>query len=132
MFSRKQAESFPGRSFYKSSGVNWPRFLPWLVPAFVVAAILAEGMAQLFRIGHYYILIVPLLAAVGVGGMMNLAVSRGHCRSSIVAGLAGVCAGLLLYIGYFYLGMVHDLGPEWAGHPKFLPTYIRLRMMVER
>jgi hypothetical protein len=132
MFSKKQAESFPGRTFYKGKGVDLGRFIPWLLAAFVVAAILAEGMAQLFRLGHYYIFIVPLAAAACVGGMVHLAVNRGHCRSPFVAGLAGFCAGLLLYIGYFYFGMLHDVGPEAVQHPEFFPKYMRLRMMIER
>ena len=131
MFSHKQAESFPGRSFYKGKGVDWPRFLLWLLAAFVVAAILAEGMAQLFRLGQYYVFIVPLVAAACVGGMINLAVSRGHCRSPLVGGVAGFCAGALLYLGYFYFGMIHDFGAEMVKHPDSLPSYIRYRMAIE-
>src|SRR5882724_7225321 len=131
MFSRKQAESFSGRHFYKGAGIDWGRFLPWLLAAVAVAAILAEGMAQLFRVGHYYVFIVPFAAAACVGGMISLAVNRGPCRRSIVAGLAGFTAGLLLYLGYFYFGMIHDFGTEIAGHPAALPDYIRLRMATE-
>jgi len=36
--------------------------LLWLIPAFAVAALLAEGMAQLFIMGHYLIFIVPFIA----------------------------------------------------------------------
>lgn len=132
MFSNKQAESFPGRIFYKGTGVDWARFLPWLLGAFIVASILAECMAELFRAGHYYILIVPLVAALCVGGMINVAVNRGHCRSSLIGGLAGFSAGILLYLGYFYWGMIHDFGTDVAGHPELLPRYIQVRMMIER
>jgi hypothetical protein len=132
MLSHKQAESFPGRNFYKGKGVDWPRFLPWLLAAFIVAAILAEGMALLFSIGQYYIFIVPFAAAACVMGMMTLAVNKGHCRSRWIGGLSGFCAGFVLYVGYFYFGMIHDIGPVVAGHPEFLPTYIRLRMQVEQ
>jgi hypothetical protein len=132
MFSHKIAESFPGRNFYKGKGVEWHRFLPWLLAAFVVAAILAEGMAFLFSIGQYYIFFVPLIAAVCVFGMITLAVNKGHCRSVWIGGLAGLCAGVVLYVGYFYFGMIHDFGPIAAGHPEVLPKYIRLRMRVER
>lgn len=131
MFSHKQAESFPGRHFYKGKGVDWARFLPWLLAAFIVAAVLAEGMAQLFSLGQYYVFIVPFFAAICVAGMMVLAVIKGHCRSTIIGGLSGFCAGLLLYLGYFYFGMIHDFGTKIAGHPEALPSYIRLRMMFE-
>src|SRR5215469_15475966 len=110
MSTRQQAEAFPGRNFYVAKGVNWGRFLVWLFPAFFVAAVLAEIMAQLFVAGHYLILIVPLFAALAVAGMINVAVTKGHCRSAIVSGLAGFCAGVVLYIGHFYLGMIHDFG----------------------
>ena len=131
MSAGQQAEAFPGRNFYKANGVHWMKFLPWLTLAFVVAVALAAGMAQLFAVGHYYIFIVPLLAALCVAGMLNLAVNKGHCRNAVVGGLAGLCAGVVLYIGYFYFGMVHDLGPETANHPEFVPSYIRLRMAIE-
>lgn len=132
MSTRQQAEAFPGRTFYAGKGVNWSRFLLWLFPVFIVVAILAEIMAQLYVAGHYLIFIVPFAAALAVAGMMNLAVNKGHCRSAIVSGLAGFCAGLALYMGYFYLGMIHDFGPEIIGHPEALPTYIHLRMEVQK
>ena len=131
MSTGQKAESFPGRNFYKGRGVDWSRFLPWLLLAVVVTMALAEGMAQLFRAGHYYIFIVPLIAALCVAGMMSVAVSRGHCRSPIVGGIGGFIAGLLLYLGYFYFGMILDFGPEAARNPEFLPKYIRLRMATE-
>jgi hypothetical protein len=129
---RAQAELLPGRTYYQGKGVDWVRFFPWLLAAFVSAAVLAEGMAQLFAAGHYLILIVPIGAALGVAGMLILAVARGHCRSQWVAGLTGFCAGAFLYLGFFYLGMLHDFGPEAATRPQALPAYIHLRMMVER
>ena len=132
MSSHNQAESFPGRNYYKSRGVDWARFIPWLLAAFAVAAILAEVLDQLFRVGWYLILIVPLAAALCVAGMMNLAVTRGHCRNPTIAALAGCLAGIILYLGYFYCGMVRDFGPEVASHPEALPNYIYLRMIVER
>jgi hypothetical protein len=133
MALRDQPESFAGRTYYKGSGVDWVRFFPWLLAAFICAAILAEGMALLYSAGYYLILIVPAVAALGVAGMLNLAVSRGHCRSQRVAGLAGLSAGIFLYLGYFYMCMVHDLGPtEGIMHTVSFPDYIRLRMMTER
>lgn len=132
MTIRNQPAHLPGRIYYQGKGVDWARFFPWLLATFIVAAVLAEGMAQLFAAGHYLILIVPAGAALCLGGMLILAVARGHCRRQWVAGLTGLCAGLFLYLGYFYLGMIHDFGLEAARHPESLPAYIRLRMMVEQ
>ena len=56
MLSHKQAESFPGRNFYKGKGVDWPRFLPWLLAAFIVAAILIVlfgGLAAGIVVNHH-------------------------------------------------------------------------------
>lgn len=131
MSVRQQAQLFPGRHFYKGRGVDWVMFMPWLLLAFGVAFVLAEGMAQLYRVGHYYIFIVPLLAALGVAGMVNLATKNGHCRSAWTGGVVGFCAGFALYIGYFYLGMIHVGGAEAASHPEYLPSYINFRMHVE-
>src|SRR5215469_15713985 len=103
MSTRQQMDAFPGRNFYIGKGVSWGRFIVWLVPAFIVAAILAEIMAQLFIAGHYLIIILPAIAALAVAGMINLAVNKGHCRNRIVAAIAGFCAGFTLYIGHFYL-----------------------------
>jgi len=81
--------------------------------------------------GHYLIFIVPFIAALGVVGMINLAVNKGRCRSMIAGGVVGFLAGVVLYLGHFYFGMIHDFGPEAASHPEALPTYIRLRMATE-
>jgi hypothetical protein len=128
MFSRKQAESFPGRDFYLCRGVDWPRFILWLLLPFTAAALLAIGMFALFNYGEYYVLILPLLTAVAVGGLMLLAVNKGHCRSPMVAGILGAAAGLLLYLGYYYCGMIYQVGPDTAARPDLLPYYIRARM----
>jgi len=131
MSAGKQSESFPGRTFYHGSGVHWTLFIPWFLLALAVAAILAVGMFQLFRLGHYYVVIVPILAALLVALMIKLAVGKGHCRSPWVGGAAGVLAGLVLYLGYFYFGMIYQLGPETATHPELLPYYLRARMMTD-
>jgi hypothetical protein len=128
MFSHKQADSFPGREFYQSGGAIWPRFILWLLLPFAGAALLAIGMFQLFNYGQYYVVILPLIMAVGVGLLIHLAVAKGHCRSPLIGALAGVAAGLLLYIGYYYYGMVYHVGPDVAGRPDLLPRYIQVRM----
>ncbi len=131
MFSTKQAESLPGREFYQNGGANWPQFILWLLLPFVAAALLAVGLFELFNYGEYYVVILPLLAAVGVGLLITLAVAKGHCRSPLIAGLVGVVAGLVLYLGYFYVGMVYHVGPEAADRPDLLPRYIRARMETD-
>lgn len=103
----------------------------WLIVPFGGAALLAALMFWLFRVGHYYIILVPLIAALAVAGCVKLAVGKGHCRNAAVAGVVGVVAGVLLYFGYYYCGMVYHLGSETAGRPNLLPYYIRARIHTD-
>jgi hypothetical protein len=38
--------------------------------------------------------------------MVSLAVNKGHCRNRLIAGAAGFCAGLVLYVGSYYCGII--------------------------
>ncbi len=121
-------ELFPGRTYFKSSGgIDWIAFLPWLAVPFSLAALLAGLLFWLFSVGHYYIIIMPSVAALAVGAGLKLAIGKGHCRSRPVAVAAGIGAGALLYFGYYYCGMVYHLGPEVARRPDLLPAYINAR-----
>jgi hypothetical protein len=121
-----------GRTHYSSSGtVNWVLFVPWYFLALILSAALAAFMHLLFRWGHYYILIVPMVCALAVAGLGLLAVGRGHCRSPLMGAVGGGLAGLILYLGYYYVGMVDDLGRDSAGRPQLLPEYIRFRKQIE-
>ncbi len=118
-----------GRNFFRSSGrVNWVRFLPWSALAFVAAVSLAGLLFFLFSIGFYLLVVVPAVAGLGVSAMVILAVKKGHCRSRLIGALLGILAGFILYFGYYYIGMVHDLGLEYAGEFNVLPKYIQFRM----
>ncbi len=125
---RSQTAEFPGRSFYRYQGVNWPRFIPWLFLPCGAALLLAVGMFGLVSVGEYYVIILPVIAAAMVGGLMVLAVSKGHCRNPFVAGIIGCIAGFALYLNYFYVGMIGQIGPKTAARPDLLPRYIRFRM----
>src|SRR5882762_2883357 len=123
---------FPGRTYFKSSGgTDWGKFLPWLVVPFGVAALLAGVMFWLFRVGHYYVVFVPAIAAVAVAACVKFAVGKGHCRSQWVGAVAGLVSGALLYFGYYYCGMVYHLGGDAAGRPDRLPAYIRARINTD-
>ncbi len=126
------ALSLSGRTHYRSSGdINFANFILWLIPALVVAGILAALMYWLFHVGHYYIIIVPALCALAVAGMARLAVAQGHCRNKLVAGLVGAGLGFALYLGTYYVGMVSTFGAEVAARPDFLVQYIRLRLATD-
>ena len=124
--------SLSHRTHYKSSGAIHPtQFLLWMVPALVVAVVLAGLMFWLFSVGQYYIIIVPFICALAVAGMMRLAVAKGHCRNWLVGSLAGFVLGAVLYFGSYYIGMVYHWGAEAASHPDFLVEYIRVRLATE-
>lgn len=129
MPASKQDQGFLGRTFYRASGgVRLAVFLFWLLPAFGAAALLAGFLFWLFLNGFYYLVIVPAIVAFGVGFLVRLAVVKGHCRNWLVGGLAGLCAAIVLYFGYFYMGMLYHWG---SGRLDLLPTYIDARMKTD-
>jgi len=111
--------------------VNWGRFLPLVLLLMAVSGVLAVFMDWLFQMGQYYIFLVPAICALVLAGMGLLAVAYGHCRSRWLAVLIGGIAGLALYLEYYHVGMVRDLGPEAAYQFQSLPDYIRWRKQVE-
>jgi hypothetical protein len=124
--------SLTGRTRYRSSGlVDIGPFLAWTLLALAVAAALAAFMYWLFDMGQYYVIIVPALCGLAVAGMAVLAVARGHCRNRAVALFTGVLLAIVLYIGSYYIGMIHQLGPRTATRMDVLVQYIRLRMATD-
>jgi hypothetical protein len=122
-----------GRAHYRSScDIHFTSFLTWLGLALGGAVMLAAAMYWLYHVGHYYLLIVPLLTALAVGGLARLAVNKGHCRNRWVGWITGGLLGIVLYLGSYYIGMVHLLGSQVAGHPQVLAQYIRFRLTTDR
>src|SRR5216683_2549674 len=117
---------------YRPSGkVNWGKFLPLSMLVLVISGSLAYLLHFALIHGFYYIFIVPALAALIVAGFELLAISRGHCRSRVAAILLGVIAGLFLYLGHYYVGMIELVGPRSAFKLPLLPRYIALRMSTQ-
>ncbi len=126
------ANSLTGRTRYQSSGfVNVGPFLLWNLLALAVAALLAAFMFWLFHVGHYYVIFVPILCALPVAGLAQLAVAKGHCRNRLVGLLTGLALGVVLYLGSYYVGMIYHLGPRAAARPDLLVQYIRFRMATD-
>jgi hypothetical protein len=101
----------------------------------MLVLVISGGLAYVLHFalihGFYYIFIVPALAALIVAGFELLAISRGHCRSRVAAILLGVIAGLFLYLGHYYVGMIELVGPRSAFKLALLPRYIALRMSTQ-
>ncbi len=116
------------RKYVRTGRVDWLRFIPWVFIITVVSALLACGMNWLYREGQYYVVMVPIVAGLIVGGLIYLAVQFGHCRSRWVAAFTGLFAGSLLYLGYYQAGIASELGLQGFARVDLLPEYIRFRM----
>jgi hypothetical protein len=116
------------RGTYKPSGrVAWGTFLPLYAAILVGAMALAGGMYWLFSAGWYLMIIVPLVAALPLALALTTVVRVGKCRSPGLAWIAGIFAGALMYVGYFYVGMVAALGIQNAGRLDLFPQYVSWR-----
>lgn len=126
-----------GRRQYQSdNGVEWARFLPLALLTLLLGAAMAVVLYLLLDAGVYWIIIMPVLAALPVAGLAMLSVIWGRCRNRWIGAALGFTAGLLLYIGYYYVGMISMLGPELrpalAARVEMLPRYIALRARTDR
>jgi hypothetical protein len=132
MTANKEANLFPGRAFYRAGGgTQLGLFSLWMLLALGAAALLAVVLFWLFIEGYYYFVIVPFAAEIAVGSLVWLAVVKGHCRNWMLAAFAGIFAGMVLYFGSFYCGMVYHWGAGVAAHPNLLPAYISARMNTD-
>ncbi len=99
--------------------------------ALVTAVVLAAAMYGLYHVGHYYFIIVPAVAALGVAALFRVAVAKGHCRNPVIAMVIGILLALVLYLGSYYAGMLYVWGPEAIMHPEAFPEYVRLRLKTD-
>jgi hypothetical protein len=99
-----------------------------------IAAALGAGyiLAWLFDHGWYFIILMPALLALALGGVLHMLVAASKCRNHWLAGGLGAVAGVLAYVGYFYFCMQQDpnLPPQFNG-VEFLPHYIAARMATD-
>ncbi len=124
------------RSTYRRSGqVSWPRFVPYVLLTFLVSLVMAVCLCLAFERGWYYFLITPAIASLPAAGVAYLAVGGGHCRSRIVAGVFGILAAALLYLGYFHVHFVSIVrpiaGPAAIYRVDCLPGFISFRMRTD-
>ncbi|MBX7246266.1 MAG: hypothetical protein K1X53_12290 [Candidatus Sumerlaeaceae bacterium] len=126
-----------GRRVYQhTGGVNLFRFLLIYAATLAVAGALGAGLFWLLTVGFYFVLVMPLLFAMGVGGLMLWTVYAGQCRSRLLGGAAGLIAGFVLYIGSYYTGMVYTyneyFGIDVSKRLDMLPAYILRRINSDR
>jgi hypothetical protein len=120
------------RPDYRPSGkVAWLRFLIGLVVAAGVAAAMAWCLFFAFWNGFYLIFIAPLIAALPVAGVWHRVVTQSHCRNKRLAASTAFALALLLYFGYFYVGLLHLIGVQNARRIDVLPKYVQFRMNTD-
>lgn len=124
-------DSSQREQYVSDGGVSWVR-VP--LSLFVVtAASLACGflLNKLFELGWYLIILIPFLAAIGLGGLMNGFVIATRCRNYLFATVVGGGVGIGAYLAYFFFGMHSILPPGQGLRLDLLPSYISLRMATD-
>jgi hypothetical protein len=117
------------RTSYRSSGrVKSSVFLPCAVLTLGISALLAAALHVSFIAGAYYPILMPVFASIPAAAMVYWAVSVGHCRNRRVGQLLGLTAGLVLYLGYYHVGLIQEIGVRNAYRVDRLPGYIVWRM----
>src|SRR5665213_1285523 len=120
------------REKYRPSGrVSWGKFAAFYAVSLLVAVLLSWAMYASFAAGWYIMFLMPAFAALLVGGMLTMTVRVGRCRKPLVAGIAGIVAGIVLYLGTYYFGLVALTGVQGAWRVNLLPTYITWRMQTD-
>ena len=97
------------------------------VACFAVAALIAVGLSFLFFGGFYFIVMIPLLAALVCGATVAQAVTATHCRHPLAAGLLGATVALAAYLGSYHACLLWEIGVENIHRVDALPTYLSLR-----
>src|SRR4051794_14956735 len=100
------------RARYESDlGVSPPRLLVLLFGPLATAVGCALLLKTAFLGGWYFIIAVPAVVGLLLGGVLYLCVGFAHCRNPWLAGGIGLVCGLVAFLGYYYFAMVDTLPP---------------------
>jgi hypothetical protein len=120
------------RAIYLPSGkVDWLKFLPGLFVAAGAALAMAGCLYIALVKGLYLFFIAPLFATLVVMGVWYGILRWSHCRSKFVATAASLALALLLYGGYYYIGLLQLVGVQNANRIDLLPLYVQQRMKTD-
>ena len=116
------------RAKYEPDGyADWVKLFAAFSVCLVVSGIVAAGLAFMLYAGFYFIVFVPMLAALGCASAMWYAVDISDCRSTFIAGVLGAVVCLTSYVGSYHASMLWVAGFEHAHRIDLLPKYIALR-----
>ena len=121
------------RDVYRSSGRVGPEFFVLAMPLAVVAALMVgSALFGMWKIGFYFLIFIPLLAALPFAYALVLGVRLGSCRNRAIAAVYGAFGGALMYGSYYYIDMVDVQGPGHLLRVDAVPAHIRLRLQTDR
>src|SRR4029079_3081288 len=104
--------ALPDRETYRPSGRVRPlAFLVFGAITLAVAVGLAWLLYALLEWGFYFVMMVPIVAALIASGFLLLTVRGRHCRNRWVAGAFGLLTGVVVYLGYYHVHLISMLGP---------------------
>ena len=117
------------RQRYRASGrVAWGKFLPLAIITAIAALVLAAVMNWLYSVGWHLVILVPIVFSLLLVIPLSVTIANGKCRSPLLAAALGFAAGLLMYGGYLYFGMVSLLGLQGITRLDLFPSYLSLRL----
>ena len=109
--------------------------MPYVLLTFLASATMAVALYKAFEGGFYYFVIAPFLASLPVAAVIFWSVAGGHCRNRAVAGILGLLAAAVLYLGYYHVHFVQTFRPMMGNaaiyRVDFLPRFISLRMKTD-
>ena len=106
----------------------WPVLI---IGAFLLAIVFGGLLHWLLQRGWYLVILVPSAAGLVLGVLISVFVALAHCRRPVTAGAVGAMAGLAMYLGSFYFGMLGQLPPGNAWRLDLLPGYIAVRLRTD-
>lgn len=90
--------------------------------------VLAWCLRVAYDNGWYLIFLLPIFGGMALGGVLMLLVGWARCRNRWLAGIVGIAAGLVAYLGYYELCLLETAPPGAAWRADLLPRYIEVRM----
>jgi len=120
------------RAVYRPSGkVDWFRFIPGLLVAAGAAIVMAWCLFLSLHKGLYLIFVAPLVVSLPAVGVWYLVLTWTHCRNKMVAAVTSFTLAVLLYFGYYHVGLLQVIGVQNAHRIDLWPRYVLFRLKTD-